>query len=499
MADELSRPIDTARIRVEYQSPHDGAGYAETPPVFVNGRRPGFSVDAVRALLTRSIGLRAQHMPSENVRGEGFVRVAVEFGFRILAAIHGFLKATVAGELVAADEAATDPGEPLEAPTKPPESRPNFLVVLTDTVRSDRLGCLGYELDTTPRIDELASRSALFTQARAQGPRTPLSMPSIMTGLYHSEIAANRGFYSRVYEDNVFISEILRDVGYSTWAISSFIYYLPENGFAQGFDEFDTELHTLRRPIRRKPTSDLVTDRTLAQIDSLKGAGESPFFVLAHYADAHRPYIHHKGFAGFGRSRSRRYAGEIRFVDHHVGRLLDGIRERGLEENTIVIVAADHGEALSEKKDHGVEGHGQNLYDEQIRVPLIIHVPSGTTRVIDQPVGLIDLAPTIVDLAGIPSEQPFSGNSLLPLLAGEFVQRPPVYSERRSRKRRTEITMVQWPYKLHMRAAGKKWRLFNLAEDPHELKDISKKEPDVSSRMVAEARQWRSKLSLYKE
>lgn len=375
-----------------------------------------------------------------------------------------------------------------------PSPQPNFLLVIVDTMRADHVSCLGYKLNTTPRIDELAQKSVLFTQARSQGSRTPWSFPSFLTGRYHSEIAADQKSFPRIHEENVFLSETLNDSGYATWAISSYIYYVPENGFAQGFEGFDVELHTLRHHIRKKPTSDLVTDRTLAQIDRWSAKDNRPFFYVAHYADPHAPYVRHKGFEGFGKERSRRYDGELQFVDHHVGRLLDGIRERKLADNTVVIVMSDHGEGLSEEDDHGDKGHGQNLFDEQIRVPLIIHVPGGQAAVANHPVGLIDLAPTILELANIPSKGPLSGFSLVPAINGTPFTRAPVYSEKPYPKHKTRVAMVRWPYKLHWRVTRNKFRLFNLETDPGETKDLSKSEPQVLKKMKAEAQLWRAQL-----
>jgi choline-sulfatase len=375
----------------------------------------------------------------------------------------------------------------------------NVVFVLADTVRADHVGCLGYKRNTTPRMDALAEEAVLFTQARSQGSRTPWSFPSMLTGLFHSEIAGEKKSFPRIFDSNIFISEILRDAGYLTWAISSYIYFTPDNGFAQGFDGFDTELHTLRAHIRKKPTSDLVTDRTLDRIDRWRKETNDPFFAFAHYADPHGPYVKHKGFKGFGKSRKERYDGEIQFVDHHVGRLLDGLKERGLDGDTVLIVAADHGEAILEKEDHGVQGHGQNLYDEQIHVPLIIKVPGQKPRVVKEPVGIVDLVPTIVDLTGVPFDGHFSGVSLLPMIRGEEFSHPPVFSEKPYPRRRAQVAMVEWPYKVYWRVAGKSWRLYDLSKDPGEKTDLRKAEPEVFKVLSAKVKLWRSKLDVPKK
>lgn len=375
----------------------------------------------------------------------------------------------------------------------------NVVFILADTVRADHVGCLGYKRNTTPRIDAFAKGATLFTQARSQGSRTPWSFPSMLTGLFHSEIAGEKKSFPKIFDSNIFVSEILRDAGYLTWAISSYIYFTPDNGFAQGFDGFDTELHTLRAHIRKKPTSDLVTDRTLAQIDRWQEAGKGPFFVFSHYADPHAPHVKHKGFKSFGKERKERYDGEILFVDHHIGRLLDGLEERGLSEETIVIVAADHGEALVKKEDHGVQGHGQNLHEEQIHVPLAIRVPGLKPRVVDQPVGILDVVPTLVDLTGVPFDGRFSGVSLLPLLRGEKFKHPPVFSEKPYPRRKAQVAMVDWPYKVYWRVADKSWYLYDLSKDPGEKTNLRKKKPEVFKRLSAMARLWRSNLDIPKE
>ncbi len=399
----------------------------------------------------------------------------------------------------AAAPPGAEPGPREPAPPKTTETtwrRPyNIVFILADTLRADHMGCLGYKRDTTPRLDEWAKRSVLFSQARSQGPRTPDSVPSMITGLYHAELHREENAFPRIFDKNVTAAEMLKAADYRTWAISSFIYFTPENGFAQGFDTFDMELHTIRHHIRWKPTSDAVTDRTLKQIDRWQADPGKPFFVLAHYADPHHGYNRHEISPDFGEDKKDSYDMELFFMDHHIGRLLDGLKERGLDRDTVVVFTSDHGEALSKAEDHGFEGHGQCLYDDQIHVPLIIGGPMvKRPQRIDRPVGTIDIVPTLLELTGTKHDGVLSGLSLVPYLLGDNPERPPAFSQKTWPRYLNWVTMVEWPYKAHWRIARKRFELYDLRTDPHERNDLAKKQPELLAPLAEKMRYWRAEV-----
>ena len=190
-----------------------------------------------------------------------------------------------------------------------------------------------------------------------------------------------------------------------------------------------------------------------------------------HFVDPHKLYIDHEGFEPYGSSSMDRYDGEIRFADHHTGRVLRFLEDQGVMDETVLIFTSDHGEAFGE---HDMRHHGWDLYEHQIRVPLYFFIPGVEPRDIEEGVSLIDLAPTIVTLLGdtVPGE--FRGRSLLPAIAlGQEPQLLPVFSEMPPGPHNTpkrSFTLGDWKLIHHPR--GNRFRLFNLERDPGELEDL---------------------------
>jgi arylsulfatase A-like enzyme len=390
-------------------------------------------------------------------------------------------------------------GDPTLAVTPPPAYRRpyNVLLVVMDTVRADHLGAYGYERPTSPRLDALAARATLFEQPRAQGPKTRESLPSLLTGRYYEEVHRRDQEWPIVHGANAMVAELFRDAGYATFGISSFIYVLPRYGFDQGFDVFDTSALTERAPVHWSRTSDHVTDRTLAWLDAHQArAPEQPVFLMTHYADPHAGYLRHAEAPRFGAFMADIYDEEIWFTDHHIGRLLDGLEARGLAQDTVVVVTADHGEGLEEGADHGHLYHGQTLYDNVLRVPLIVHAPGLPARRVAEPVALIDVVPTLLDLTGVPSEGSLSGVSLVPWMQeGQGVANaphPPVFSVKALPHSARRISMVAWPHKVIWRLAYNRWQLYDLARDPGETRNLARTERELLGHLRGRVQAWRS-------
>ena len=352
------------------------------------------------------------------------------------------------------------------------QNRTNVILIIVDTLRADHLGFMGYHRATSPRLDELARDAAVFTQARAQGSMTRESLAPILTGRYYTQLARNDVKWPTFFEENVFVAEMLRDVGYETWGISSFIYVIPKYGFGQGLSVFDTRIHQLRDKIYWSRTSDLVTDFTLAQVDAWQD-GEKPFYIMSHYADPHAGYKSHRESPRFGGYTADLYDEEIYFTDLHLGRLFDGLKERGRLRDTVILLTADHGEGLVREEDHGRLYHGQHLYDNLIHVPLLIWAPGVEGRRIDEPVATIDIVPTILELTGVAVSTPLSGISLVPWMTGQATQpHPPVISQKVQPRNRAKIAMVQWPHKVIWNVSENTWELYDVHTDPNERRNI---------------------------
>jgi len=309
------------------------------------------------------------------------------------------------------------------------DRRPNVLLIVVDTLRADHLSCYGYGYETSPSIDRLAATGWRYENAISQAPWTTPSLGSLFTSRYPSQLGIEDE-RSVVSDELLLLPEVLQAHGYATGAVVSHSFCSSEWGFAQGFDSFDEDNVLGHRGI----TSPGVTE---AGLDFLERHREEPFFLWLHYFDPHNQYLPHEGYGPpppadyrgridpgtpFQRLKTldlrkrelkevrRFYDSEIAFTDHHVGRVLTRLEELGLDDSTIVVFAADHGEEFF---DHGRLGHAHSLYQELVRVPLILRVPGEEPRVVADTVGLIDLYPTLLELLGLPAPEGLEGRSLL--------------------------------------------------------------------------------------
>jgi choline-sulfatase len=314
---------------------------------------------------------------------------------------------------------------------------PNVVLITLDTVRADRMGFLGSQRGLTPSLDALARQSVVFTHAYSQVPLTTASHATILTGMYPQFHQVN-DFGVPLAKDLPYAPDIFRARGYGTAAFIGALILDPNTrsapGFERGFDTYDAGFH------RRRPGEDRYQaierrggEVTSHALDWLNQHSKRRFFVWVHFYDAHDPYDPPEPYKS--RYASAPYDGEIAYVDSVLGKLLSQLRARGLYQDTLIAVMADHGEALG---DHGETTHGIFLYDETIRVPLLIKLPRerAAGKRVESRVGLVDVLPTILEAAGIPVPQEIQGQSLLvllkPALPGETTtsKRPPLTVDR---------------------------------------------------------------------
>jgi len=283
-----------------------------------------------------------------------------------------------------------------------PGSHPNVLLISVDTLRHDRLGFAGYQRPVSPHLDSLAARGTVFPKAYSQSGWTLPSMATILTGRYPLEHGAVQ-LHLGMRRDLPTLAGILSREGYETRGYVSHVLLDRRYGFDRGFDAFDASILAMGNP-ERGSTSREMSDLT---IEGIAGAKE-PFFVWAHYFDPHFEYVRHADWVAFGDGDSDRYDQEIAFTDQQIGRLLDALRASGRSERTLVVFTADHGEEFGE---HGGQYH-YTLFDEVLRVPLVIAgpgVPKGRDgRVAEQ----IDLLPTILARLGIDPPPRLPGSDL---------------------------------------------------------------------------------------
>ncbi|MCZ6598713.1 MAG: sulfatase [Planctomycetota bacterium] len=310
---------------------------------------------------------------------------------------------------------------------------PNLILISIDTLRADRLGCYGYERDTSPAIDALAERGVLFRTAIAESSWTLPSHVTMLSGLYPSTHGVERP-ERRPGSGTRLLAERLRDAGWTTFAITDGGWLSPAFGFARGFLDYRAELAGTEAHV----------NELIQRIEPLLG-GERPFFAFLHTYDVHCPYDPPEPYASLFRSEERaeietagrcgnphfnamdldagearflsdRYDGSIRRVDDALRGLFDLLEERGALEDTVVVLTSDHGEEFLE---HGRIGHERTLEREVLFVPLIVVAPGLGPRVETHPVGLVDIVPTVLELLGLPAAADVEGQSLVRLARGE--------------------------------------------------------------------------------
>jgi arylsulfatase A-like enzyme len=403
------------------------------------------------------------------------------------------------------------------------ERKLNLMIIAIDTLRPDHLGCYGYERNTSPNIDGLAAEGVLFEDAVSQSPWTLPSFATILTSLYPTQHGAGflepgAGAYGKRMR-TVFppLAMLLLKQGYTTGAIINAPALAAEFGVDRGFEFYDTTPRWDRR------IADGTTADALKWIDLNK---DVPFFAFVHYFDPHLDYtppapydtLFDPGYEGrLGKGFEREtyirlerelareddpaaaadwnhiralYDGEIAFTDAAVGDLLKGLDERGLRDNTLIVFLSDHGEEFFEHK--GFE-HGHTLFDELIKVPLILSLPGRLPEnvTVGEQVRLLDVMPTILDIMGISAATHLEGVSLEPFITGQgdveaskVSLLPAKFAFSESMLYGTEKkSLTAHPWKLVYDIVTEEEMLLNLAVDPGEHHNVLAEETDTRGLM----------------
>lgn len=323
------------------------------------------------------------------------------------------------------------------APEKPLRGPWNLLLLSIDTLRADHLGAYGYGPPTSPFIDALAAEGIVFERASAQAPSTLLSHAAMLTSQIPQHHRASHVRYLPLAEDAVTLAEVLAARGYETVSWNGGGQLDRAFGLAQGFAIYE----------KGPDPFEWAVERSQAWLEARRTRGEQrPFFLFLHTYEAHHPYtpraqdleLFEKGYQGYlppmvsvqllddiNQKRSSMsaedlehiiatYDAEIRSVDRGFGRVLETLKQLDLLDETLIVVTSDHGEEFGE---HGQVGwHSHTLYEELLRVPLIFRLP-GERFAGQRPSGRvrsIDIAPTLLDLAGVAAPPSFEGRSLAP-------------------------------------------------------------------------------------
>lgn len=360
----------------------------------------------------------------------------------------------------------------------------NVLFITVDALRADAVGFGGATYPTTPTLDALAARGAVFSRAYTAAPMTRRAFPSLLAGQYPSNIhwldlQTNYQYpYTVSAEDDVYMAEAAAQAGLKTACVLAFSY-----GKLGHFDQgFQTNIVHPASEFPRETNADMIVNEALRLLQRWRDDPAHPrFFLWLHFYEAHHPYERHPGIE-LGDSEKERYLAEVRWIDDQLARLFDGLTHLGLADDTAIVFTADHGEEFGE---HGGTWHG-DLYPEDLHVPLMVHVPGGAHRTIDAPVSLIDVAPTILDLLGVAVPAEYDGESLLPLIDGQTPPADrPVFAELFPDVRvpRRLVTLIERDWQLIVDFQLGVRELFDLRKDPAGLHNALIEAPGEARRL----------------
>lgn len=357
----------------------------------------------------------------------------------------------------------------------PPQYEGAHLFLITvDALRPDHLGYHGYARPTSPELDAFARGSVVFDRAYCQAPHSSYSLSSLMTSEYLHE-TLDLGQAAPVAT----LATALSAAGYHSAA------FYTDGIFHTAGERLKTYEHTAFgfavHEHQDRPAEDM-TDRALAELDRVIGKGEPPTLLWVHYFDVHEPYQATR----FGTSERDRYDSEIRAVDSAIARLIREARSR-LKREVVVALTSDHGE---EFREHGGVYHGSSVYDEQVRVPLMLNAPGLAARRVSAPVESIDLAPTLLRMLGVVPPASMRGDDLRRLASGQEATSDPVFSAVIHKK-----MVVDWPYKLVADLRFGLFELYDLSRDPHERQNLAKREPDRLAVMRGQVYAWLDSLA----
>jgi len=362
-----------------------------------------------------------------------------------------------------------------EVPPPPPPNGYNIIFIVIDTLRADHLESYGYALGNSSRLYTFGKHSVIFDRAYSQSAWTKPSVASLLTSLEPRDHGII-DWENQMTDDKLTIAEVLKDAGYDTEAYIGHHALEPKfNNFHQGFDVFDTSAFKEWGSPHKIASADRLSNLA---IKAVKKNRENPYFLWLHYFDPHDDYMLHKRF-DYGPFDQHRYDSEIAFTDHHLGRLFTILHERKAYKDTIVVVTADHGE---EFMDHGHNRHTHQMYDEVIRVPLMIRAPQVEPGHVEEAVAGVDIPTTMLRLVGVDVPESFTGRPL-PVVDEAFLLDPkhPVFSETRREVNRQAVVVDGW--KLIEDKVKKTYQLYDLRMDPKEKFNQSKKMPRKRSEL----------------
>lgn len=419
----------------------------------------------------------------------------------------------------------------------------NIILISVDTLRADHLGCYGHSYVQSPHIDRLADQGILFTRHVSAAPTTLASHTSLMTGTYpHTHGAPKNGYV--VNERNIMLAEMLKQASFTTAAFIGAFSLEAQFRFDQGFDHFDADFGLAREEKVRDQAqrrAEAVTEAVLEWLDTRTATPDERLFLFVHYFDVHWPYdappphrrmyrkdslpfvgsmeeIHETrallrdaatGERGLelARALDAEYCAEITYCDYHIGRLLQGLKNRRMYNKSLLILTSDHGETMHEHDN--VFNHGRSVYGTEIHIPLILRFPGGRFggRREDRLGSNVDVVPTILHLLDLPEHDGLEGESFAGLIDGPMPPRGPVFAEATQPwtapqfnndpvwLNQTKFQCVRTDrYKYAARQGDLRFEFYDLQSDPLEQVNLLETHHDKAlvERLGRQLEHWRS-------
>jgi arylsulfatase A-like enzyme len=376
---------------------------------------------------------------------------------------------------------AARPGEPAAPAPAPlvPLTRPkeplNVLLLSVEAWRAD-MPWTGYGRAIAPRLTQLAAESSVWENHRAVSSHTPQALAALLSSRYVSSLYRDGAALTRFTADDTFLPEVLQAKGVRTIGVQANTYFDKASGFEQGFDVWEV---VPGAGTGFTADAQVTSEQQASRLIELLGQAQNTdrqFFAWAHFLDPNDPYVSHADVPDFGKQPRDRYDAEVYFTDLWLGKVLEFARRQSWWGRTAVIITGDHGVALGE---HGLSQHGSELWDVLLQTPLLIHAPGAKPVRIQPARSQIDLAPTVVELMGLPRVPEFRGQSLLPELYGApAAARPVLLFELCEDSENPGLrALLAGDDKLIVPSAGGPERLFNLKSDPPELEDLGEAQP----------------------
>ncbi len=395
------------------------------------------------------------------------------------------------------DDNARPPGTLSDVLALRASSDTNLLFILIDTLRADHLGAYGYERETSPVIDGLAASGIRFGRHVSQSSWTKCSMASLWTGLYPNRTGVLHAQHA-IPDSALLPAEIFRESGFRTAAIWRNGWIAPNFGFGQGFEIYHSPTAAIPLVVQRRNPERVVSgdgDVIRSANVFVRQHAHERWFLYLHLMDVHQ-YSYDPDSAVFGSSYLDAYDNAILWTDKLIGYLLEELDQLGIRDETMIVIAADHGEAFGE---HGGEGHARNVYAEVTQTPVIISLPFRLEEpiVVDTLTRNVDLWPTVLDLLGLSELEDTDGESQVAAIERAAEKGADASTEstaiahldsnwsRDPSEGKPIVALDSGRFRLIWDArVPSRPQLFDKTVDPRELRDVSAREPDRVTALV---------------